>query len=342
MAAAKKKAMLQGSLNVDAPDRPQSPYSLSESGTFAFGALVVNKNGIVDSADKPGMSFTVRALDELKKLEPLGRGAGGVVHKCVHNPTNKIVALKEVTLTEQDNKHDEIIKELNVLYTNTCPSIVSFHGAFFNDGAFHIVLEFMDEGSLTDIMKRVGKFPEDVVGKIAGQILVGLHYLHKERHQVHRDIKPSNILFNKSGEAKLADFGVASSQLANSTAQTATFAGTVTYMAPERLRGEPYSYPSDIWSFGLSMAECLLGQFPYPQPKSFWDMVHAVDKTSPQLPADQMSPKFMQFVLKCLQKDPAQRPSALDLLNDPFIHETKDKRNLGDWIKTTKSVAFVV
>lgn len=131
-------------------------------------------------------------------------------------------------------------------------------------------------------------------------IFKGLTYLHGERHLVHRDIKPANLLVNLKGEPKITDFGI-SAGLENSVAmvcalwlssavyayffvmlldiwtfhhvrvfliylfdfQCATFVGTVTYMSPERIRNESYSYPADIWSLGLALFECGTGEFPY-------------------------------------------------------------------------------
>ncbi|RAL41280.1 hypothetical protein DM860_010074 [Cuscuta australis] len=90
----------------------------------------------------------------------------------------------------------------------------------------------------------------------------GLNYLHGVRHLVHRDIKPANLLVNLKGEPKITDFGI-SAGLENSMAMCATFVGTVTYMSPERIRNENYSYPADIWSLGLALFECGTGEFPY-------------------------------------------------------------------------------
>lgn len=106
--------------------------------------------------------------------------------------------------------------------------------------------------------------PEAVIGEIAYPLLSAINYMNKELHIVHRDIKPSNILINwyfffqnfyleiirkfiaklfgnySKGEAKLSDFGV-SGKLENSIAQAVTFAGTVTYMSPERISGKPHT-----------------------------------------------------------------------------------------------------
>mmetsp|Transcript_6626 Transcript_6626/g.14731 ORF Transcript_6626/g.14731 Transcript_6626/m.14731 type:complete len:1307 (-) Transcript_6626:5-3925(-) len=102
---------------------------------------------------------------------------------------------------------------------------------------------------------------ETTLALIARHVLKAIAFLH-ENHYVHLDIKPANVLLNSKGLVKLADFGLAK-QLESSGEQFAsTFVGTMKYMSPERLRGGKYSYPSDIWSFGLTMLTTTLGHYP--------------------------------------------------------------------------------
>jgi serine/threonine protein kinase len=88
---------------------------------------------------------------------------------------------------------------LKTLHECDCDNIVRSYGAFLKDGLVHIALEYMDAGSLADVVKEVGKIPEIIIGLITVQILRGLDYLHKTMKVIHRDIKPSNILINKKG-----------------------------------------------------------------------------------------------------------------------------------------------
>lgn len=156
----------------------------------------------------------------------------------------------------------------------------------------------------------------------------GLSYLHGELHVVHRDIKPSNLLLNSAGQLKISDFGV-SGHLANSVSQCVSWVGTVTYMSPERIKGDAYSYDSDVWSLGLVLMEVALGRFPYsaapsdgstPLPLGFWELLDfIVSEPVPQLPAEQFSEHFRSFVAACLAKEPGQRPKLSDLLAHPFL-----------------------
>jgi serine/threonine protein kinase len=120
--------------------------------------------------------------------------------------------------------------ELKTLHECECDNILKSYGAFLKDGLVHIALEYMDGGSLADVIKEVGRIPESIIGMIAIHILKGLDYLHKTMKVTHRDIKPSNILLNKKGSVKIADFGV-SGKIADTFDCMSTWVGTVTYMS---------------------------------------------------------------------------------------------------------------
>lgn len=160
----------------------------------------------------------------------------------------------------------------------------------------------------------------DILGKIAEAVLGGLTYLYRAHRIMHRDIKPSNIVVNSQGQIKLCDFGV-SSELENSIA--ATFVGTGTYMAPERIQGEPYTVKSDVWSVGLTLHELAIGKFPFgadatgedAEARGIFDLLQQiVMEPSPELPAHEAFPSILHDMLsKCLLKDPKLRPTPQEL-----------------------------
>ena len=115
-----------------------------------------------------------------------------------------------------------------------------------------------------------------------------------------------------------------------------TFVGTTTYMAPERIDGQEYSYSSDIWSFGLALLTVALGRLPLETTGGFWQVLQSVrDKPSPTVPDNgQWSGDFRSFIALCLKKDPEERPSASVLLKHPFlsqafVEEHEDIANIG-------------
>lgn len=205
-----------------------------------------------------------------------------------------------------------------------CPYVVTFYDAFVvpSDHTLVFVTEYMDGGSLQDIIDRPGGGgaieAESVLANISWRVLKGLEFLHTRR-MIHRDIKPSNLLINHFGDVKIADFGIIR-DLGPDEELARTFVGTMTYMSPERILGEPYGTNSDVWSVGLSILACAVGQYPLGQSTGYWDLLHRLQADEPPLPpADKFSESFRDFIRLTLTRDPRTRPSAATLLKHPFV-----------------------
>jgi mitogen-activated protein kinase kinase len=222
--------------------------------------------GFTNSDPEPNSPITKVAdghgLDESSPIHP-PKPSGGT--------TGVIMAMKEIRLELDDAKFAAIIMELDILHRCVSPQIIDFYGAFFQEGAVYICIEFMDGGSI-DKLYGDG-IPEPVLRKITLATTLGLKCLKDEHNIIHRDVKPTNILMNTRGEIKICDFGV-SGNLVASIAKTNI--GCQSYMAPERISsggvqmaganpgGGTYSVQSDIWSLGLTIIECAMGRYPYP------------------------------------------------------------------------------
>jgi len=138
---------------------------------------------------------------------------------------------------------------------------------------------------------------------------------------------------------KIADFGV-SNKLQKTLGLAETFTGTVTYMDPGRIMGQPHSSNADIWSLGLTIMECALGYYPYIPPGHNKDVTffelqnYIVENPAPSLPSDKFSSEFCSFISSCLCKNVTKRPFAADLLDHPFLQkyvsETTD--SLASWL----------
>lgn len=281
-------------------------YLDAKTGTLNFENKAILSSEGVRFAN--GTSFSI-SLDEIDTLDELGKGNYGTVYKVRHsrprmrkvgqglagnkaapgspsrtgfdddsspvskpvNGTGIVMAMKEMRLELDDSKFATIIMELDVLHRCVSPFIVDFYGAFFQEGAVYICMEFMDGGSI-DKLYGDG-VPEGVLRKITLATTKGLKSLKDEHNIIHRDVKPTNILMNTKGQIKICDFGV-SGNLVASIAKTNI--GCQSYMAPERISsggvaqaganpgGGTYSVQSDIWSLGLTIIECALGSYPYP------------------------------------------------------------------------------
>ena len=191
--------------------------------------------------------------------------------KAIGNTSGVIMAMKEIRLELDEAKFAAIIMELDVLHRCISPYIIDFYGAFFQEGAVYICMEFMDGGSVDKLYS--GGVPEHVLRKITLSAVLGLKSLKEDHNIIHRDVKPTNILVNTKGQVKICDFGV-SGNLVASIAKTNI--GCQSYMAPERISGGgvtqvsanaaggTYSVQSDIWSLGLTIIECAMGRYPYP------------------------------------------------------------------------------
>ena len=260
---------------------------------------------------------------DLHVLHNIGHGSSGIVQKVLHVPSDSVLALKVIAVEADEAKRKQILLELKTLHESMHPSIVSFYGAFYREGAVHVALEYMD-ASLLDISRSEGvAMPEEVVGAIALPVLHGLVYMHREKHLIHRDIKPSNLLVDSCGNVKIADFGV-SGELHETLAKCASWVGTVHYMSPERIQGNNYSYDSDVWSLGITLLELATAAFPYPHERggqrlSFWDLLDAIVETPPPGAPAHFSAPFHSFIGACLKKEPSQRTSSTQLLSHPLL-----------------------
>ena len=280
-----------------------SEFVDTKTGTLNFkGKATIHGKGIDFSS---GTSFSI-SLDEVDNLEELGKGNYGTVYRVRHSrpqmrkpgqglggilspkdesngstapvsasptgsTTGLVMAMKEIRLELDEAKFAAIIMELDILHRCISPFIIDFYGAFFQEGAVYICMEYMDGGSI-DKLYNDG-VPEGVLRKITLSTVMGLKSLKDEHNIIHRDVKPTNILVNTRGQVKICDFGV-SGNLVASIAKTNI--GCQSYMAPERISsggvtqaganpgGGTYSVQSDIWSLGLSIIECAMGQYPYP------------------------------------------------------------------------------
>lgn len=103
-----------------------------------------------------------------------------------------------------------------------------------------------------------------------------------------------------------------------------TFVGTATFMAPERIDGREYSFPSDVWSFGLTLMTVALGKLPIDTTGGYWSILHSIrDQKPPSLPDDgRFSIEFREFLSLMLQHDPLERPTCAELLKHPFLSKS--------------------
>lgn len=239
--------------------------------------------------------------------------------------TGVTMAMKEIRLELDEAKFTTILKELVILHECVSPYIIDFYGAFYQEGAVYMCIEYMDGGSIDKLY--AGGIPENVLRKITFATILGLKTLKDDHNIIHRDVKPTNILVNTNGQVKICDFGV-SGNLVASIAKTNI--GCQSYMAPERISGGAlagaadgsYNVQSDIWSLGLTIIECAMGRYPYPPEISstiFSQLSAIVEGDPPDLPSEGYSAAAKDFVRCCLNKIPTKRHTYPMLLMHPWI-----------------------
>jgi len=282
------------------------------------------------------------SLYQLQKITLLGAGSSGEVYLVQDTVTKKKLALKTVKYTEDEKTKTQIETEVKLSTLLKHENIIRIYATYFLKGRINFVMEYMDRGTIADLLKKVKKIPEKFVGLMTCQVLKGLAYCQKDKRIIHRDLKPSNILVNSKGEIKIADFGV-STMVEGSWAQKKTMIGTYIYMAPERIDADCYYINCDVWSLGIIVMECIMGFYPYiiynnnVLPNSVW-IVHELIENNPvpQLDKKIYSQELIDFANLCLIKDTKKRPTAAQLMNHPFIqrYENLGKDDLSNWLKT--------
>lgn len=249
-------------------------------------------------------------------VERIGQGGMGKVYKVTHAQLGKVFALKIISdsMAETDEARQLFYREARMASSLSHPNITSVVDFGEDDrvGVF-MVMELVEGEQLVKVLHREKQLSVHKACEIAHQMAEALHYIH-ENDIVHCDIKTENILLAETNTAKrrqlqvkLLDFGLARS-LTNSR-NSQTLSGTPHYVAPERIRGEPASPASDVYSLGILLYEMLTGKVPWDGAVQHILSGHLEEPPKPpsQLRADGLDPALERLILRSLGKRPADR-----------------------------------
>jgi serine/threonine-protein kinase len=266
-----------------------------------------------------------QTLGHYRILEKVAAGGMGVVYRARDEQLDRDVALKVLpsgTLSD-DTARRNFRKEAMALAKLNHPNIETVYEFGTQDGMDFLVMEYVPGKTLADRL-RGGTLPEKDVVALGIQIAAALEEAH-ERGIVHRDLKPANIAITEKGRAKILDFGLAKLLRPVEEGTTLTLtdsraaAGTLPYMPPEQLTGEPVDARADIYTIGAVLYEMATARRAYPEEQTsrLIDAILHQPPVAPRALNSRISTGLETIILKCLDKDPDRRyQSATELLVD--------------------------
>ena len=276
---------------------------------------------------EPGQEedLTGRTVDHYAIVALIAGGGQGRVYRGRDERLHRDVAIKVLPPSRLANPSARrgLIAEARALSLLNHPHVAGIYDFVTQGGRDFIVMEFVAGATLRDILAS-GPLPSWEVIRLGSQIARGLAAAHAA-NVVHRDIKPSNLKITSSGELKILDFGVAKMMPAGAVVESVTktpsltVGGTIPYMAPEQLRGEPTDERTDIFSVGTVLYEMATGCGAFPQ-RNLACLIDAIQHQEPSSPTtvNPHVPLALERVItKAMRKDPdARQQSAMELAED--------------------------
>ncbi|KAK3941680.1 putative Serine/threonine-protein kinase [Diplogelasinospora grovesii] len=271
--------------------------------------------------------------DIYRGFTKIGQGASGGVYTGHERGSNRLVAIKQMNL-EQQPKKDLIINEILVMKESSHPNIVNFIDSYLCGGELWVVMEFMEGGSLTDVV-TFNMMTEGQIASVCRETLRGLQHLHS-KGVIHRDIKSDNILLSMEGNIKLTDFGFCAT-INEAQNKRTTMVGTPYWMAPEVVTRKEYGRKVDIWSLGIMAIEMIEGEPPYLTESPLRALWLIATNGTPRIKDEQnLSPVFRDFLYFALKVDPEKRASAHDLLRHDFMKCCVDLSTLAPLVRAAR------
>jgi serine/threonine protein kinase/Tfp pilus assembly protein PilF len=274
-------------------------------------------------------SIVGQTLGHYRVLDKIGEGGMGAVYRAMDLTLHREVALKflPAELASDPSAQQRLLKEARAASRLNHPNIATVYEVSEANGTPFIAMELVQGESLKEVLLQRALSQAQLLD-VARQIAEGLAEAH-HAGVLHRDIKPGNMMLDAKGRAKVLDFGLAmfagkerapgeaAETFITRTATHWSTGGTVPYMSPEQLLGEPTDARSDIFSFGVLLYECLTGRLPFRGTNSI-DVLHAI-LHQPAAPLrnviPDISPEWERLVERCLEKSPEKRfPSMQEVL----------------------------
>jgi serine/threonine-protein kinase len=256
-------------------------------------------------------------LRHFRIIEKIGAGGMGEVYRAHDEQLDRHVAIKVLPAASfrDETARARLLREARTASKLNHPHICTIHEVGEADGLAYIAMELV-EGQPLSARLADSPLPPDQVLRYALQLADALAHAH-ERGVVHRDLKSANVIVTPEGRAKVLDFGLAkrlsgeelteaTTLTQDSLTQPGTVVGTLAYMPPEQLRGQPADARSDVWALGVMLHEMASGERPF-QGKTGFEVSSAI-LNQPPSPLPPAVPAELRAVIeRCLEKEPGRR-----------------------------------
>ena len=268
----------------------------------------------MESARVPGEELQVGGrLGPYRLEEILGEGGMGIVFRAVREHDGEQVALKVLKkmFVEDDTFRQRFVHEGRAAAEVQHRHLVPILDAGEIEGRQYLAVVHIRGRSLAERIRDGGPLPVEATLGVAAGVGSGLDALH-EHGMVHRDVKAANVLLDENGTALLTDFGLAKGRAYTVLTKAGQVMGTLDYLAPELIRGEPATTATDLYALGCLVFECLIGSPPFAG-KPIYEVGIAHLEEPPPDPSE-LRPELPESlgwaVVQALNKDPARRPTS--------------------------------
>ena len=275
---------------------------------------------------------------EYDQNKPIGKGGFCSVYNAQYKENKKHYALKVIDKSILNNEEQikNIINEVKIMKELDSPNLLKLVTNFEDENNIYIILPLCPNGQLYDLIhKSKKKVKFSFLKKYLYQTIQAINSLHKKQI-IHRDIKPENILIDNSDNALLSDYGIATHCAPNETRNT--YCGTDEYLAPEVIRGEPYSDKIDVWAIGILIYECVSsnGKTPFnkidflQRTENNKEFIIKSDKDLNIKYDKDFDPSAKNLISKILKMNPKQRPEISSIL-EHFFFDDVDLKTKNDF-----------
>ena len=341
--------------------KPGEKVVIEDKTFFTFSILypqkartyyIEDENEYKDWLNKLHLSIHYKNLLDLYDIkEKIGKGKFGLVKHAIHKESGKEVAIKIMAKKNMSTSDLELAKtEIDILKICNHPNIIKLYDVFDTPDYIYIIMEYCSGKDLFSyIEKRNYKLPEPRAAEIIHKLSMAIFYIHSYGI-IHRDLKPENILMTDNtdkADIRLLDFGL--SKIVGPTEKCTEPYGTLSFVAPEVLKGKPYEKSVDLWSIGIIAYLLMCGFLPFDDVHSEREIARQTIQDPVPYPMDiwkNLSVEAKEFVASLLKKNPEDRIGIKEVLNSKWIRKYVDvpieRANINEQDKSNEKNHFEV